>query len=243
MVFGVDLVTLLALAGALFVGSALQGVVGLGLGLVLAPVIGLTEPELLPGLALWLAMVYPLLTLTRDWRHADRSGLAWALGARVPGTVAGVWLVWLLPTRLLNVAVGAMVLTAVLLTVRSVHLRLSRPSLIGAGFVSGITGTATSIGGPPLAIVYQREDPDVIRSTLGVYFVVGAAFSLVGLGVSGEMTTQELQLFLLLTPVLLLGFLASGPMRSRLDHGRVRGVLLSVCATSAVLLILRSVLA
>ncbi len=44
---------------ALLVGSAIQGVVGLGVGLVLAPVIGLTEPELLPGLALWLAMVYP----------------------------------------------------------------------------------------------------------------------------------------------------------------------------------------
>ena len=241
MVFGVDPLTLLALAVALFVGSALQGVVGLGLGLVLAPVIGLTEPQLLPGLALWLALVYPMLTLTRDWRHADRPGLAWALGARVPGTAVGVWLVSLLPIRLLNVAVGTMVLTAVVLTARSVHLRLTRSTLLGAGFVSGITGTATSIGGPPLAIVYQREAPDVIRSTLGVYFVAGAALSLVGLGISGEMTLQELQLFALLTPVLLLGFLASGPMRTRLDHARVRGVLLSVCGTSAVLLILRSV--
>jgi uncharacterized membrane protein YfcA len=241
-VLGVDLWTLAALAAALFVGSSLQGVVGLGLGLVLAPVIGLTEPELLPGLALWLALVYPLLTLTRDWRSADARGLAWSLGARVPGTVAGVWLVTVIPTRVLNVLVGAMVLVAVALTARSLHLRQNRPTLVGAGFVSGITGTATSIGGPPLAIVYQRADPDVLRATLGVYFVAGAALSLVGLGVSGEMTMQEFHLFLLLTPVLVLGFLASGPMRARLDRVHVRRFLLTVCAASATLLILRSTL-
>jgi uncharacterized membrane protein YfcA len=239
---GVDPWTLTALAVAVLVGSALQGVVGLGLGLVLAPVIGLTEPELLPGLALWLAMVYPLLTLSRDWRSADRRGLAWALGARVPGTVAGVWLVAVAPIRLLNVLVGAMVLVAVLVTAHAPRIELSRPTLVAAGFASGITGTATSIGGPPLAIIYQREDPDVLRSTLGAYFVLGAAFSLVGLGISGDMTLQEFHVSLLLTPLLLLGFLISGPMRARLDAARIRRFLLSVCAASAILLIVRSVL-
>ncbi len=160
----------------------------------------------------------------------------------MPGTVVGVWLVAISPIRVLNVLVGAMVLVAVALTARAVDLRLTRPTLLGAGFVSGIAGTATSIGGPPMAIVYQREESDVLRSTLGVYFIVGAAFSLVGLGISGEMTLQEFHLFLLLTPVLLVGFLISGPVRDHLDHGRVRRLLLSICAASATLLILRSVL-
>jgi uncharacterized membrane protein YfcA len=239
---GVDPWTLTALAVAVFVGSAMQGAVGLGVGLVVAPVLGLTEPELLPGLALWLAVAYPLLTLTRDWRSADASGLAWALGARLPGTVVGVWLVAITPIKVLSVLVGAMVLVAVALTARSFHVKLTRGSLVGAGFVSGITGTATSIGGPPLAIVYQREETDVLRATLGVYFCVGAAFSLVGLGATGEMTLREFQLFLLLTPMLLLGFLVSGPIRERLDHARVRAALLSVCAAGAAVLIVRSVL-
>ncbi len=238
---GVDPWTLTALAMAVFVGSAMQGAVGLGVGLVVAPLLGLTEPELLPGLALWLAMAYPLLTLTRDWRSADARGLAWALAARVPGTAVGVWLVAITPIRVLSALVGAMVLLAVALTARSVHLKLTRPALLGAGFVSGITGTATSIGGPPMAIVYQREEPDVLRSTLGVYFFVGAAFSLVGLGATGEMTLQEFHLFLLLTPMLILGFVISGPIREQLDPARVRGVLLSVCAAGAAVLIVRSV--
>jgi hypothetical protein len=75
----VDLWVFVVLAVAVFVGSPAQGVVALGL--VLGSVIGLTAPEPLPGLALWFAMVYPRLTLTRDGRSADARGLAWSLGA------------------------------------------------------------------------------------------------------------------------------------------------------------------
>jgi hypothetical protein len=56
-------------------------------------VTGLVAPQLLPGLALWLAMLLPLFTLTRDWCSTDWWGLSWALAARIPGTAIGVWLV------------------------------------------------------------------------------------------------------------------------------------------------------
>ena len=36
-----------------------------------------------------------------------------------------------------------------------------------------ITGTATSIGGPPMAILYQHQPPKTIRTTLAVYFLAG----------------------------------------------------------------------
>jgi hypothetical protein len=43
-----------------------------------------------------------------------------------------------------------------------------------------------------------------------------------------------------MTPLVLLGFLLSGPLRRRLDHGAVRTGLLTLCAASAVALIMRS---
>lgn len=242
MIAGVEVWALLVLAGAVFVGATLQGVVGLGLGLVLAPVTGLVAPELLPGLALWLAMVFPLLTLTRDWRSADWHGLGWSLAARIPGTAAGVWLVSLLPAPALNIVVGVVVLTAVALTVRTIRLPNTPASLIGAGLVSGVTGTVSSIGGPPLALVYQHDSPDTLRSTLGVYFVVGAAFSIIGLSATGQLPARDLLIAVGLTPVLLLGFLLSGPLRRHLDSRAVRNTLLAVCAVSAVALIVRSAL-
>lgn len=230
-----------AIALTLLVGATIQGVVGLGLGLVGAPVVALLEPSLMPGLMLLLAMLLPVVTLWNEREGIHWSGLAWALPLRVPGTAVGVWLVAVLSDRFLGVAVGLMVLAAVLLTARAVELPLNRTSLSIAGFVSGISGTATSIGGPPLAILYQRQGPRIVRTTLAVYFMIGAALSIVGLLLTGEMTREELLLAGLMIPMLVIGALLARPLRDRLAGPGFRTGVLVVCAVSAVTLLARSV--
>ena len=190
---------------ALLVGAVVQSVVGLGLGLVAAPVVTLVEPSVMPELMLWLAVAMPLVTLAGEREDIDWRGLAWAFPPRLVGTVGGVAVVVAAPDRLIGVAVGVMVLVAVLLTWRTVRIPVNRPTLVTAGLVSGVTGTATSIGGPPLAILYQHRPPREIRTTMAVYFLGGAALSLVGLTVVGEVNTHDALLALAMVPVLLVG--------------------------------------
>lgn len=160
----------------------------------------------MPGLLLWLSAVMPLVTLLREHDDIDWRGLGWSVPARIPGTVAGVAFVAWFSERELGVAVGVMVLAAVVLTVRTVWLPVNRATLVSAGFVSGVTGTTTSIGGPPLALLYQHREPRQIRSTLAVYFVLGAVLSLAGLGVGGALEMRQLLLALILMPCLVGGF-------------------------------------
>jgi uncharacterized protein len=240
MILGVPPEHLALLAGVAFVGAAVQGVAGLGIGLLLAPIAGVIEPSLLPGLPLWLAVAMPLLTLTRDLPHVEWKALAWALPARVPGTVVGVAVVAMASEDQIGLFVGATVLLAVALTVNTIEIRVSPTSLAGAGFVSGVTGTATSIGGPPLAILLQKWPASRTRGTLGVYFLAGAAFSLVGLFVSGQLATRDLGTALVLMPALALGFAASLALRQRVPAAYMRALLLAVCAASALLLVIRS---
>lgn len=231
---------LCALGAALFVGAAVQGVAGLGVGLLTAPVAGLIEPSLLPGVPLWFAAVYPLLTLGGETRHIDWRGLAWAMPWRVPGTAVGVAVVAYASDRSIGVVVGTMVLLSVVLSVRTVRVRISRPSLSVAGFVSGITGTATSIGGPPLALLYQRRAGPELRATMGVYFVFGATVSLAGLGLSGDLHLRDFWIALALAPMLVCGFVLSRVLRAKVPAAQVRTAMLTVCAASSVALILRS---
>jgi len=163
VVLGLAPSVLAVLAVTVLVGAAVQGLVGLGVGLVAAPVTTLLAPELMPGLLLWLSAVMPLVTLVREHDAIDWRGLGWSVPARVPGTVVGVALVAWFSERELGVAVGLMVLVAVVLTVKTVRLPVNRTTLLSAGFVSGATGTATSIGGPPLALLYQHRDPRQVR--------------------------------------------------------------------------------
>jgi hypothetical protein len=227
------------LAATLVVGAAVQGMVGLGLGLVAAPVTMLLEPALMPELMLWLAMLLPMATLAREHQEIDWGGLGWSLGARAPGTAVGVALVAAFSTRSLGIAVGLMVLVSVALTAKAVVVPVNRGSLVAAGFASGITGTATSIGGPPLAIL-QHRSPRQIRTTLAVYFLLGAAFSLTGLMLGSRLEAGTLLLALVLSPCLVVGLTLGRLLHGRLPRERVRFAVLGVCAASAVVLLVRS---
>jgi uncharacterized membrane protein YfcA len=230
------------LAATLVVGAAVQGLVGLGLGLVAAPVTMLLEPSLMPDLLLWLAMLLPVVTLVREHHDIDWRGLGWAVSARVPGTVLGVYLLTVFSERALGIAVGVMVLASVLVTARAVVVPVNRTSLVAAGLTSGVTGTATSIGGPPMALLLQHRGPAQIRSTLGVYFLLGAGLSLLGLGVSGALEWSTFLLALLMVPCLVVGFVISRVLHRIVPRHRVRAAVLTVCGASAVVLLVRSMI-
>lgn len=228
------------LAATLVVGAAVQGLVGLGLGLVAAPVTMMLEPRLVPDLLLWLALLMPVVTLVREHHDIDWGGLGWSLTARVPGTALGVYLVSIFTERALGIAVGVMVLVSVLATARAVVVPVNRPTLVVAGLVSGVTGTATSIGGPPMALLLQHRSPAQIRSTLGVYFLAGAGMSLAGLGVTGGLEWSTFLLSLLMVPCLVVGFALSRALHPTLPRQGVRVGVLVVCGASAVVLLIRS---
>ncbi|MQY07980.1 sulfite exporter TauE/SafE family protein [Actinomadura macrotermitis] len=231
---------LLAGGLAVLVGSIVQGSVGLGVGLVATPVVTLLFPSLMPGAILVAAAVLPLATLAGEARHADLRGLGWAFGGRVAGTPLGVWVVAAAPARALGVGVGAVVLAALGATVWAGTVPRNRTTLAAAGLVAGATGTASAIGGPPLALLYQRESGPRVRATLAVFFTGGALLSLVTLAALGQLPARQVVAGLALTPFVLAGFLLAGPLRRYLDGDRLRLAILVVVGGSAVTLIVRN---
>jgi uncharacterized membrane protein YfcA len=236
------IVTLVVIGLAMLTGALVQTTVGLGLGLVAAPVVTLVAPQLMPGTLLLTVSILPLMTLARERDDIDWAGLGWSLPTRILGTAVGVLLVASLTVSQLGALVGAMVLLAVLLTAGAVVVPVTRGTLAGAGFLSGITGTTSSIGGPPMALLLQHRPPRQLRTTLAVYFLVGAAMSLVGLVLAGQMTLLQVLVAAVMVPVLLVGAESSRLLRARLRPEVVRPLVLVVCGVAAVVLLTRSLL-
>ena len=225
---------------ALLVGAVVQGTLGLGLGLVAAPVVTLVEPDLMPDFLLVLAFLFPMVTLAGERADVDWHGLRWSLPTRVVGTAVGVWLVAALSDRLLSLAVAVMVLLAVALTGRSVVVPVNRGTLAGAGLLSGVAGTTTSIGGPPMVLLYQHRPAREVRTTMAVYFLVGAFLSLVGLLVVGELERDHVLLALMAVPVVVVGAVVSTRLRGRFDGPRFRAAVLVLCVASSLALLVRA---
>ena len=142
--------------------------------------------------------------------------------------------------QVIAVAIGLMVLLAVVVTGRSIDVPVTPYSLVAAGVVAGVSGTATSIGGPPIALLFQRRDPEVVRSTLAVFFFLGVCVSLVGLALSGALTAASWHLGLLLAPLVWIGSKAGALARPRLPRHAFRTGVLVICAGSAVALLAQS---
>lgn len=231
------------LIGAVAVlGAFVQSVVGLGLGLLCAPVVALVEPGLVPVLPLWLALLLSGAMVLGERAHVEWRAIAWALPARVPGTLLGAWLVVHASERAIAVAVGVMVLVAVAVTGRRLQVPVTPPTLVAAGFTAGVAGTATSIGGPPIALVLQHRSPEVLRSTLAVFFFLGIVLSLAGLFAEGALPREAGVLALVMAPGVLGGLAVGRRVRQRVHRERFRRAVLVVCAVSAGALLVRSVL-
>jgi uncharacterized protein len=126
-------------------------------------------------------------------------------------------------------------------SMRRLVVPLTPASLAVAGFVAGASGTATSIGGPPIALLFQRQRPEVVRATLSVFFFVGVLISLSGLALSGSLDRTASLLALALAPGVVVGFLVGSVSRDRIERDTFRRAVLVVCTISALALLVRSV--
>jgi uncharacterized membrane protein YfcA len=225
-----------------FVGALVQSSIGIGLGLIASPILGLADPAFVPVALLVAILPMTVAMAIRERESIDRTGIGWAIGGRIPGTVVGAWLAARASHTTLAIVIAVVVLCAVIGSASGVHFAPTKRNLAISGAASGFGGTAAGIGGPPMALTYQHSDPATMRSTLALFFVVGIFISFTSLAIAGVIDRRELQLGLLLIPASLLGVWASNYTAPRLPVDRVRPLVLALCAVSAVVLLLEAVL-
>jgi len=218
-------------------GSVVQGSVGFGLGILAAPVLLLIEPTLVPGPLLLAALVLTLLLAGREWRAIRFRDLGWSLPGRVVGTAAAATLLKVMPAERVGLAVAVLILASVALSATGLHLDPKPPALLGAGALAGLLGAATSTGGPPIAMLYQRENGPSARGTLSAFFVVGVVISLTGLAAVGRFGMAEVRLTGGLLPGVLIGFLVSRRTARLLDRGYTRPTILALSALAGLIAI------
>ncbi len=237
-VSGLEIVAALLAIG---VGSTVQGAVGFGLNLLAVPVLLLIDPALVPGPALVASLGLGLLVVGREFAAMDRR-LGFAYLGLVPGAIAGALVVAVVPQDDLSVPLGVLVLVAVVLS--AVRWQpVPRPStLTVAGTAAGFLASTTSVGGPPMALLYSREDAAKLRSTVSGFFVVAAALSLALLAGVGRFGLHDLRTSLTLLPGVVVGFALSGPLRKYVDRGATRPLVLGLSALAAIIAIAEGLL-
>lgn len=224
-------------------GSTLQSSVGMGQGLLAAPLLRLLEPDLLPGPIVLAGFLTGAVLAMRNSKRADAREVAPALLGRFVGAGVAIGLLALLSDRGLTIMIGVIVLALVAARLTGLKIPRKPATLAGIGFVSGISGTIAALGGAPMGLLYeQHARARDFRGPMGVFQMIGGVASVLMLTVAGQMDGRAWALGFALLPPLMLGWLLARWVTPVVDRGLLGPVVLIMSGVSATALILSEVL-
>jgi uncharacterized membrane protein YfcA len=174
-------VTLVLIAVGVLAAACIQATTGIGFALVLSPIVfALLAPAGAIVIVTVLGVVLNAFVLVGEHR---RPRVAWRevlpiLAAVVPGAVGGVLLLRALPKPVLQVAVGIVLLSVVIVgRARRPAVRSSSvASRLAVGLTTGVLTTSAGVNGPPVALWLQRtgHTPSEVRDSLSAtMFAIG----------------------------------------------------------------------
>lgn len=207
------------------------------MAVVAAPILFYLSPSYLPA-AMIIATLGNCVMVAWLYRsHLTFKGLWPAMIWRVPGSLVGAGLLLVISNKLLAILITFVILLALACSYFKAPFGVTRRNLGIAGFLSGVMGTSTSIGGPPMAILMQGEEANSIRSHLSAFFIFSSVTSLVIYLPLGYLGRHELELSLPLLVGAVFGTWCGHRFSQRIKEGpmRVGTLVLCVLAITAML--------
>ena len=235
--------TLAAGIAIAFLAAVCYSVTGFGFALVMTPLLTLAwdvKSAVVTSVVLSTAALVPLLVEVRA--HVPVSHASLLVLGSFAGIPLGVALLEGLDASALQVLVASTVIAASLLLYFAPHIQDARESSQGqlaTGFVSGVVGGSTSMGGPPIVLYLLGRERDVksFRATLLAFFLPGSVLQIAILAAVGRITEDVLLLFAAALPAVIRGLLAGAAVRRRVQPERFRALVIAVLiATSAAVL-------
>ena len=224
----------------IFGASVLQAVTGLGFAMVSVPLLALISISWVPAPMLICNIALSFM-LMRKGRHAlERAEAPPLVVGLIIGTVAGVSLLSIFSERGLGLTIGGIIIAAVLASLFTPPLRITRPRLLAGSFLGGATGVIAAMHGPPLILLYQRERPEKVRATMAGVFLFGCFLALGSLWVAGILGWEDVWRGLFLLPGVGIGYFVGLALGGRISAGAVRHAMLALSGSAGVALVLKS---
>ena len=217
-----------------FLAAVCYAVTGFGFALVMTPLLAVTwdvKSAVVTSVLLSTLALLPLLVEVRAHVPLSRAFVL------VLGSFAGIPLGVVILQQLDSDALQALVAGTVIVATLLLYFRPtaaggadSGSRQLATGFVSGVVGGSTSMGGPPIVLYLIGREPDVIafRATLLAFFLPGDFLQIALLAGVGRITGDVLLLVGAALPAVVAGLGAGAWLRGRVRPERFRALVVAV---------------
>ena len=243
MLSGLDLLIALTI---ILVGATVMGTLGFGLGLVTVPVLmELVDPQSVVIIVNGSIAVLMLLVLLQVRQHLNlRLAGGMALGG-LAATPIGVLALDAANPTALRLAIALVIVVLAVLSLIRVQLPLAHKSPAGPvlGFLTSLSVTTLSIGGPLVAIyaVTRGWTPPVMRASLALFFIVFEVAALSLYALSGLADKEDAGNIAVLLPAVLAGFALASVLVGRMNAPVFRYAAIAVIIAGGLTLLAREI--
>jgi uncharacterized membrane protein YfcA len=228
-------------------GTALQRIAGMGLGMVAAPTLSLVlGPVAGVTLSNVAAVVAALMLMAVMWSDIDWRRFRGLAPLMVVGSVVGALVVRTVSSSVLDLVLGASVLLAIAgaLGLQSrLHVR-GRSAAIASGGIAGFMNTTSGVGGPALAVygIASRWDQRGMAATLQPIFLLVNLSSVVAkwaVGATPEPGLVPWWIWVLACAAVPLGVAIGTPLARRVPVGRARALTIGIATVGGAIALVR----
>jgi uncharacterized membrane protein YfcA len=223
---------ILAFCAVLF-AAFIRGVSGFGLSVILAPIMLLIiNSKAVVPVNVMLAALSNIIVVSYSIRNLNFRAVLPMAVCNLAGIPLGLWILTIIEPSTLKILIGGVTILFTIPLAIGITRVFTRERLASgvAGFFSGVIGTATSLGGPPVVLFMHNQDwpKEKIHSGLATYFMITAPFTIVALALAGLIDTQTVALTASLAPAMFLGIFLGILAFRRINARFFRGLSLAV---------------
>lgn len=223
-------------------GAITQSAIGIGFGIP-ACFLVLLEPSMVPSCIILMGSFLAFSNAMLSFNDIIKVDLVYAYSGRIIGSLVAMPLIFFtLGTKNYLIIFGILLLIATYLSAKKWNIVASKKNISIAGIASGLMGTLTGIGGPPMAIVYQNSSAKKVVATLNMFFGIGALFSVILFIFFDLINLPEVMKSVYLAPALIIGtYIGRKKIIGQFVNRNLKKLIISICFLSAVIIILDAV--
>ena len=227
----------------IILGAITQSAIGIGFGIP-AGILVLLEPSMVPSCIILMGSFLALSNAMLSYKDIIKVDLIYSYTGRVIGSILAMPLIFLtLGTDYYLIIFGILLLIATYLSAKKWNIVATKKNITIAGTASGLMGTLTGIGGPPMAIVYQNSSAKKVVATLNMFFGVGALFSVLLFVYFDLINLPEVMKSIYLAPGLVIGtYIGRRRIVREFVNRNLKNLIIAVCFISALVIILDAIL-
>jgi hypothetical protein len=236
-----------AVVGACIVAGVVRGFTGFGFPLIVVTSTSLViAPVEIVPIALLLDILAGVRMLPSVRHDVDRRGVSFLVLGALPAIPLGAWLLSSLDAETMRLAIGVMVLIAVLIIAWGFQMVRppGRPLLTGTGMAAGFLSGTMGMPGPPVILLYLSSPLPVatLRATSIAFFLFSDLAALAAMLWFGIITETVFWRALVLAPIVEVAVLGGRHLYGIAEPAHVKRAALVLLTVLAVVAIAKSLL-